>query len=89
MTPTRAVIRDIDAEADAPAIGHRDADGSVSNLWVTGCNTVGGGDETIDFGDELSTEIEGLWIQNNVCGDVSFCGSADNNKFETGNLTGQ
>ncbi|MFC7212682.1 hypothetical protein ACFQO4_01130 [Saliphagus sp. GCM10025334] len=83
-------VVDVDAKADAPPIGHHGADGTVSNLWVTACNTVGGADTDIDFADELETEIEGLWIQNNVCGDVSFHGSAsDEDKFVTGNLTGQ
>lgn len=83
-------VVDVNAEGDAPPIGHHGADGTVSNLWVTGCNTVGGVDTDIDFAEELSTEIEGLWIQNNVCGDVSFHGNADDDdKFVTDNLTGR
>lgn len=83
-------VDDVDARANAPPIGHHGSDGTVSNVWVTGCNTVGGDDARIDFSDELSTEINGLWIQNNVCGDVEFNGSSsDDDKFVSGNLTGQ
>lgn len=83
-------VEDVDARADAPPIGHHGSDGTVSNVWVTGCNTVGGDDGGIDFSDELSTEIAGLWIQNNVCGDVAFHGgSTDDDKFVSGNLIGQ
>ncbi len=77
-------VTDTDCVADAGApIAH--TGGSASNVWVTGCTTTGGDEADIDFG---GGDVSGLWIKNNVCGEVLADEDADD-VFVRDNLTNQ
>ncbi|WP_114576436.1 hypothetical protein [Saliphagus sp. LR7] len=77
-------VTDADCVADAGAPIAHAGDGTVSNVWITGCNTAGGDEADIDFdGDDVS----GLWIKNNVCGEI--LADESEGTFVRDNLTGQ
>lgn len=78
-------VTDADCVADAGAPIAHTGDGSISNVWVTGCNTTGGDEADIDF---AGSDVSGLWITDNVCGEVLADGDADG-VFVRDNLTGQ
>lgn len=76
-------VTDADCGADAGTpIAH--TGGSGSSVWVTGCTTTGGDEADIDFGGATS----GLWMKNNVCGEVLADEDADD-VFVRDNLTNQ